>query len=145
MRGGCLTGPNQSGVEQHGFLNYLVRCNLERKKYIIHGYKGKQVRDNIHSEDVSSFVRFFFNKPKIAEVYNIGGGRKNSISILEAIKLVEKMTGIKMNYFYSSLARVGDHICYISNLEKIKKHYPNWKIKNNLNKIFKDLIDGIKF
>lgn len=144
LRGGCLTGPNQSGVEQHGFLNYLIRCNLNNKKYTINGYKGKQVRDNIHSQDVTSFVRLFFDKPKIAEVYNIGGGRKNSISILEAIELVEKKTGKKMRYNYNKVPRIGDHVCYISDLQKIKNHYPKWEIKSNLNKIFEDLISGIK-
>ena len=144
LRGGCLTGPNQSGVELHGFLNYLVRCNLSNKKYTIYGYKGKQVRDNIHSEDITNFVKFFFEKPKIAEVYNIGGGRKNSISILESIDLVEKITGKKMNFKYNNNERIGDHICYISDLQKIKKHYPHWEVKKDLNKIFEDLIIGIK-
>ena len=144
LRGGCLTGPNQSGVEQHGFLNYLIRCNLKNSKYIIYGYKGKQVRDNIHSEDVKNFVKFFFEKPRVAEVYNIGGGRQNSISILEAIALVEKITGNKMNYTYNKNQRIGDHKCYISNLKKIKNHYPRWNITYNLRKIFEDIIYNIR-
>ena len=140
LRGGCLTGPNQSGVEQHGFLNYLIRCNLKKKRYTIYGYKGKQVRDNIHSEDIKNFTRLFFEKPRIAEVYNIGGGRKNSISVLEAIEFVENITGIKMNYTYNNNSRIGDHKCYISNLNKIKNHYPKWELKYHLKKIFEDII-----
>ena len=143
LRGGCLTGPNQSGVEQHGFLNYLVKCNLNRKLYTINGYKGKQVRDNIHSKDITNFVRLFFEYPRIAEVYNIGGGRSNSISILEAIELIEKKTGKKMIYKYRNVPRIGGHICYISDLRKIKKHYPKWEIKYNLTAIIDDLIDGV--
>ena len=125
-------------------MNYLIRCNLKNSKYIIYGYKGKQVRDNIHSEDVKNFVKFFFEKPRVAEVYNIGGGRQNSISILEAIALVEKITGKKMNYTYNKNQRIGDHKCYISNLKKIKNHYPRWNITYNLRKIFEDIIYNIR-
>ena len=143
LRGGCLTGPNQSGVELHGFLNYLIKCNIKKKLYTIFGYKGKQVRDNIHSDDVASFVEFFLEKPKIAEVYNLGGGKKNSISILEAFDLIEKITSIPMKYNYVKVNRIGDHICYYSNLKKIKSHYPKWNLKFNINKIFEDIVENI--
>ena len=143
LRGGCLTGPNQSGVELHGFLNYLVKCNIKRKLYTIFGYKGKQVRDNIHSNDVASFVEFFLDKPRIAEVYNLGGGKKNSISILEAFKLVEKITSIKMKYKYIKSNRIGDHICYYSNLKKIRSHYPKWRLRYNINKTINDIAENI--
>ena len=143
LRGGCLTGPNQSGVELHGFLNYLIKCNIKKKLYTIFGYKGKQVRDNIHSNDVASFVEFFLEKPRIAEVYNLGGGKENSISILEAFKLIEKITSIPMKYKYDKSNRVGDHICYYSNLKKIKSHYPKWYIKYDINKTFEDIVKNI--
>ncbi len=143
LRGGCLTGPNQSGVELHGFLNYLIKCNLNQKFYTIFGYKGKQVRDNIHSYDVAKFVEFFLEKPRIAEVYNLGGGKKNSISILEAFKLVESITAKKMNFKYEKSNRLGDHICYYSDLGKINKHYPKWSIKYNLLRMFEDIVENI--
>jgi len=142
LRGGCLTGPNHSGVELHGFLSYLIKCNLEGKVYRIFGYKGKQVRDNIHSRDVVSFMAEFIAAPRCAEVYNIGGGRSNSISILEAFKLIESISGKPMRYEYLDQPRIGDHICYISNLEKMKKHYPSWDIKKNTNDIFQEIYDS---
>ena len=145
LRGGCLTGPNQSGVELHGFLNYLIKCNINKKLYTIFGYKGKQVRDNIHSSDVASFVEFFLEKPRIAEVYNLGGGKENSISILESFKLIEKMTSIPMKYKYIDTNRVGDHICYYSNLEKIKSHYPKWNINYNISKTFEDIAKKYRY
>ena len=132
LRGGCLTGPSHAGVELHGFLSYLIKCNLEKKKYQVYGYQGKQVRDNIHAYDVAQFIKHFFAKPRLAEVYNIGGGRGNSISILEAFEKIENLTGIRMNHEYSDQNREGDHICYISNLSKTKSHYPDWKITKNL-------------
>jgi CDP-paratose 2-epimerase len=148
LRGGCLTGPNHSGVELHGFLSYLIRCNLEGIRYKIFGYKGKQVRDNIHSHDVANFIHEFIKAPKIAEVYNIGGGRENSISILEAFKLIESISGEKMSYEYSEQNRIGDHICYISDLSKMKEHYPTWSITKNLEttfiEIYKAWIDRVK-
>ncbi len=144
LRGGCLTGPNHSGVELHGFLSYLIKCNLEQKKYTIFGYKGKQVRDNIHSHDVVSFIKEFINAPRIAEVYNIGGGRENSISILEAFELIQSISGIKMIYEYSDVNRQGDHICYISDLGKMKLHYPNWKITKSLNDTFVEIYNSWK-
>ena len=144
LRGGCLTGPSHSGVELHGFLNYLIRCNLSKKKYTIFGYKGKQVRDNIHSYDVARFIYDFIKKPKIAAVYNIGGGYKNSVSIIEAIKKIELISGIKMEYEYSDKERVGDHICYYSNLKKINNDFPDWHITKNLDDIFEDVFLNLK-
>src|SRR6267142_2148447 len=116
LRGGCLTGPNHSGVELHGFLSYLVKCNLEGRKYFIYGYKGKQVRDNIHAYDIVRFMEAFINNPRSGEIYNIGGGRKNSISILEAFDRVAALTGKTMQWEYVHKNREGDHICYISDL-----------------------------
>lgn len=139
LRGGCLTGPNHSGVELHGFLSYLIKCNLEGRKYTIFGYKGKQVRDNIHSHDVVRFMEEFIEKPRVAEVYNIGGGRENSISILEAFSLIEEISGKKMLYGYVDKNREGDHICYISDLSKMKSHYPNWDITKNLRTTFEEI------
>lgn len=139
LRGGCLTGPNHSGVELHGFLSYLIRCNLEEKNYNIFGYKGKQVRDNIHSADVVAFIREFLEKPRVAEVYNIGGGRDNSISILEAFDLISSISGKRMIYEYVDKNRQGDHICYVSNLDKMKSHYPSWRISKNLSTTFEDI------
>jgi CDP-paratose 2-epimerase len=140
LRGGCLTGPNHSGVELHGFLSYLIRCNLEGKKYTIFGYKGKQVRDNIHSFDVATFTHHFLQAPRVAEVYNLGGGRENSISILEAFKLAEELSGKAQLYEYSDQARLGDHICYISDLSKIRSHYPKWQLTKDLRTTFTEIM-----
>ena len=140
LRGGCLTGPNHSGVELHGFLSYLIKVNVEGGKYKVFGYKGKQVRDNIHSVDVARFISQFISKPRSGEVYNLGGGRGNSCSILEAFEMVEGLTGKKMNYEYMDKNRIGDHICYISNLDKIKKHYPSWDISIPLKQIFEEIV-----
>lgn len=139
LRGGCLTGPNHSGVELHGFLSYLVKCNLEKSEYTIFGYKGKQVRDNIHSSDVASFIDEFIKSPRVGEVYNLGGGKENSISMIEAFKLIESISGNLMNFKYSEKAREGDHIVYYSDLRKIKSHYPNWKIKYDIKSIFEEI------
>jgi len=144
LRGGCLTGPAHSGVELHGFISYLVKCNLEQRKYFIYGYKGKQVRDNIHADDVAQFIRQFYANPRIAEVYNIGGGRANSISILEAFRKIEDISGIPMVYEYVEKNREGDHICYISNLAKMKTHYPQWDIKKDLNDVFIEIFESWK-
>jgi len=132
LRGGCLTGPNHSGVELHGFLSYLVKCNLEGKQYKIFGYKGKQVRDNIHSLDVAGFIEAFVTTPRIAEVYNLGGGKNNSCSILEAFKLAEQFSGRAMDYVYLEENRIGDHICYYSDLSKMRDQYPGWDITISL-------------
>ena len=139
LRGGCLTGPSHAGVELHGFLNYLIRCNLKKNKYTIFGYKGKQVRDNIHSYDVVNFIYQFLKRPKVAAVYNIGGGYDNSISLIESINKIESLTGIKMHYEYNEKERIGDHICYYSNLNKVKEDYPNFKISKSLDNIFEDV------
>jgi len=139
LRGGCLTGENHSGVELHGFLNYLVKCNIQETKYNIFGYKGKQVRDNIHASDVIQFMNLFIENPQIAEVYNIGGGRDNSCSIIEAFDLTEKITGNKMIYEYIDENRIGDHICYYSDLSKMKEHYPKFGITKNLNYIIENI------
>ncbi|WP_026734486.1 NAD-dependent epimerase/dehydratase family protein [Fischerella sp. PCC 9605] len=139
LRGGCLTGPNHSGVELHGFLSYLIKCNLEGKKYFVYGYKGKQVRDNIHSLDVARFIEAFIENPRVAEVYNLGGGRGNSCSILEAFSLAEAVSGKKMVWEYVDKNREGDHICYISDLTKMKAHYPNWDLTKSLDDIFSEI------
>jgi CDP-paratose 2-epimerase len=132
LRGGCLTGPNHSGVELHGFLSYLINCNLTGKEYKVFGYKGKQVRDNIHSEDVARFMLAFAQQPRCGEVYNIGGGFENSCSILEAFALAEEISGRRQVWTYLEGNRVGDHICYYSDLTKMKTHYPAWGITKSL-------------
>jgi len=139
LRGGCLTGPNHSGVELHGFLSHLVKCNVEGKLYRIYGYKGKQVRDNIHSLDVARFAHAFFGAPRGGEVYNIGGGRTNSCSILEAFQRIETLSGRKMQYEYVDKNREGDHICYITDLSKMRTHYPSWNISKSLDAIFEEI------
>jgi len=139
LRGGCLTGPNHSGVELHGFLSYLVRCNVAGEPYTIYGYKGKQVRDNIHAEDVARFAHAFIAEPRSGEVYNLGGGRDNSCSILEAFAIAERVSGKKMNHRYLDQAREGDHICYISNLAKMRAHYPKWDLTKSLEDIFVEI------
>jgi len=140
LRGGCLTGPNHSGVELHGFLSYLIKCNLEGREYKVFGYKGKQVRDNIHSEDVARMMHEFYKNPRRAEVYNLGGGKQNSCSILEAFSIVEQATGKKMVYRYIDENRIGDHICYYSDLRKLHEHYPEWRITKSLADIFQEIV-----
>lgn len=140
LRGGCLTGPNHSGVELHGFLSYLVKCNIESRKYTIFGYKGKQVRDNIHSEDVAQFIYSFFKNPRCGEVYNIGGGKENSCSVLEAFSIVEGFTGKKQVHSYVNQNRSGDHICYYSDLRKISDHYPDWEITKTLVETVEEIV-----
>lgn len=142
LRGGCLTGPNHTAVELHGFLSYLVKCNLEEKTYHVFGYKGKQVRDNIHSYDVACFMEAFIKAPRIAEVYNIGGGKENTCSIWEAFDKIEKLSGKKMIYDYTDENRIGDHICYYSDLRKMKAHYPFWDITRSLDQIFNEIYEG---
>ncbi len=144
LRGGCLTGPNHTGVELHGFLSYLVKCNLEGKEYKVFGYKGKQVRDNIHSVDVARFIAAFIEKPRVGEVYNLGGGKNNSCSILEAFKITEEITGKPQQYQYVDDNRIGDHICYYSDLRKMKEHYPNWDITKPLKTIFEEIVASWK-
>ena len=144
LRGGCLTGPNHSGVELHGFLSYLVKCNLEGRQYTVFGYKAKQVRDNIHSYDVARFMWEFAQAPRAGEVYNLGGGGQNSCSMLEAFARVEALSGRKMNFVYSDKNRIGDHICYYSDLRKMRAHYPHWDITKNLDDIFREIVDAWK-
>ncbi len=142
LRGGCLTGPNHSGVALHGFLSYLIKVNLYEEKYTVFGYKGKQVRDNIHAFDVARFIEMFFDSPRCGEVYNIGGGRANSTSILEAFSRIEDISGKRMRYDYTEKHREGDHICYISDVSKIKRDYPEWEITKNLQMVFAEIAEG---
>jgi CDP-paratose 2-epimerase len=144
LRGGCLTGPNHSGVELHGFLSYLVKCNLEGREYKVFGYQGKQVRDNIHSEDVARFMWEFCKAPRCAEVYNLGGGKQNSCSILEAFQTAESFTGKKQVFTYVDQNRIGDHICYYSDLRKMKSHYPAWDITVTLEETIRQIVEAWK-
>ncbi|MGH9624496.1 MAG: NAD-dependent epimerase/dehydratase family protein [Bryobacteraceae bacterium] len=144
LRGGCLTGPNHAGVELHGFLSYLIRCNLEEREYKVYGYKGKQVRDNIHSEDVARFMHAFCERPRSGEVYNIGGGKNNSCSILEAFRMAEEVTGKPQKYKYLDQHRIGDHICYYSDLRKMKSHYPGWDITRSLGETIREIAESWK-
>jgi CDP-paratose 2-epimerase len=144
LRGGCLTGPSHSGVELHGFLSYLIKCNLTETKYKVYGYKGKQVRDNIHSYDVARFIAAFIKSPRAGEVYNVGGGRQNSCSILEAFTRIEALSGTKMIYEYIDQNRSGDHLCYISDLSKMRAHYPSWDISKTLDDIFGEIYSSWK-
>ena len=140
FRGGCITGPNHSGAKLHGFLSYLVKSSMLYKKYSIIGYKGKQVRDNLHSHDLINCFWEFYKKPKKGVVYNIGGGRYSNCSIIEALDLVEDIAKIKIKRNFLKENRTGDHLWYISNLNKFKKDFPNWKQKYNTKKIIKELI-----
>ena len=142
FRAGCITGPNHSGAKLHGFLSYLVKSCLIKKKYSLIGYKGKQVRDNLHSYDLVNCFWEFYKKPKYGKIYNIGGGRFSNCSIIEALELIEKITKIKIKKNIVKKNRVGDHIWYISNIHKFKKDYPNWKQKYNTKKIIEELIEG---
>lgn len=144
FRGGCLTGPNHSGAELHGFLAYLMKCAITGKQYTIYGYKGKQVRDNIHCNDLVSMFWHFYQNPRVGEVYNAGGGRFSNCSMLEAIKICEEITGKKMNYTYTETNRIGDHIWYISDLSRFISHYPDWYWKHNLMDIMREIFDGIR-
>ncbi|HXC01641.1 MAG TPA: NAD-dependent epimerase/dehydratase family protein, partial [Opitutaceae bacterium] len=142
LRGGCLTGPNHTGVELHGFLSYLVKCNLEGREYKVFGYKGKQVRDNIHSLDVARFMAAFVAAPRTGEVYNLGGGKANSCSILEAFKITEKFTGKPQVHSYLGQNRIGDHICYYSDLRKMRAHYPGWDITVSLEETIRQIVEA---
>jgi CDP-paratose 2-epimerase len=142
FRGGCLTGPNHAGAELHGFLSYLVKCVVHNKPYTIFGYKGKQVRDNIHSSDLVNMFWEFHKSPKQGEVYNVGGGRNNSTSILEAIDKINEISGTNWdNYKLSDENRVGDHIWYISDLSKFKNDYPNWDITIDLDETIRQMVE----
>jgi CDP-paratose 2-epimerase len=147
FRGGCLTGPNHAGAQLHGFLSYLMKCNITGQHYTIFGYKGKQVRDNIHSHDLVNMFWHFYQKPRIAEVYNAGGGRFSNCSMLEAIEMCEEITGKKLNYSYTDKHRIGDHIWYISDMTKFRQHYPEWRyqygIRDILESIYQGMVDRI--
>lgn len=139
FRGGCLTGPNHSGTQLHGFLSYLVKCIATGKEYTIFGYKGKQVRDNIHSYDLVNMFWHYHNNPKQGEVYNVGGARNSNISMLEAIEKIEKITGKKANYTYVDKNREGDHIWYVSDVSKFKKDYPEWNFTYDIDMILEEI------
>jgi len=142
FRGGCLTGPSHSGVELHGFLSYLVHVAVAGKPYTVFGYKAKQVRDQIHSFDVIRAFEEFAANPRPGEVYNLGGGRENSASVLESIDLIREIGGYEVNWTYNDQNRIGDHICYISDLSKLKTHYPGWSITRSLPAIVKEMIEA---
>lgn len=144
FRGGCLTGPSHSGAELHGFLAYLIKCIASGKKYTIFGYKGKQVRDNIHSHDLVNAFFEFYKKPRSGEVYNIGGARNSNISMLEAIEKIEKLLGKKANYELSKENRIGDHIWYISDVSKFQTHYPNWKFEYDSDAILEEMCAAVR-
>jgi CDP-paratose 2-epimerase len=139
FRGGCLTGPNHSGTELHGFLSYLMKCTLSGTRYTIYGYKGKQVRDNIHSYDLVNAFYQFYQAPRIGEVYNIGGGRFSNCSILEAIQVCERIADRKLNWSYAESNRIGDHIWWISDIRKFKTHYPEWNLTYGIEEILKEI------
>ncbi len=140
FRAGCITGPNHSGAKLHGFLSYLVKSSLKRKTYSIFGYKGKQVRDNIHSQDLVECFWNYFKNPRVGEIYNIGGGRKSNCSVIEALKCVESLANVKIKKNYQRANRIGDHIWYISDTQKFRKHYPDWKQKYDTKKIIEELV-----
>jgi CDP-paratose 2-epimerase len=144
LRGGCLTGPYHSGVELHGFLSYLIKTQLAGRTYRIFGYKGKQVRDNIHSSDVARAIEEIYQNPRCGEVYNLGGGRQNSCSVLEALDRFEQVTGRRVSYEYVDENRNGDHVCYISNLTRFRSHYPRWELSKSLDDIFREIVDSWK-
>jgi CDP-paratose 2-epimerase len=144
FRGGCLTGPSHSGVELHGFLNYLVLVALAERPYTIFGYKGKQVRDQIHSHDVINAFWHFAQNPRPGEVYNLGGGRDNAASVIECINLIEKFSGKRPQLSYSDINRVGDHICYYSDLRKLQSHFPDWRLSYSLEQIVDEMINAVQ-
>lgn len=139
FRGGCLTGPAHAGAELHGFLAYLMKCIVEKKSYRIFGYKGKQVRDNIHAADLVSAFMHFYEKPRCGEVYNIGGSRHSNCSMMEAIHIGETLSGNKLDYSYLEDNRVGDHIWYISDVRKFQSHYPGWEYRYNIKDILGEI------
>jgi CDP-paratose 2-epimerase len=138
FRGGCLTGPQHAAVELHGYLGYIVLCAISGRPYTVYGYKAKQVRDQIHCHDVASLFLEFYNHPRCGEVYNMGGGRSNSLSILETIDILDGM-GYHLQHRYDPTNRTGDHICYISSLDKIHAHFPHWKMEYDLPRIIQEI------
>lgn len=143
FRGGCLTGPQHAGVELHGFLNYLAKCALEERPYTVFGYKGKQVRDQIHSADVISAFWHFAQNPRPGEVYNIGGGKHNAASLIECVELIAQLTGKRPKLSYNPTHRVGDHICYYTDMTKFKTHYPQWQQRYSLHDIIVDIVSSL--
>lgn len=144
FRGGCLTGPAHSGAELHGFLAYLVKCVVQEKPYTIYGYKGKQVRDNIHSYDLVNAFWHFIQNPKEGAVYNMGGSRHSHCSMLEAIEISERLAGKKLDYSYSETNRAGDHIWYVSDVRRFQNDYPNWAYEYDLERILAEIVDAAK-
>jgi CDP-paratose 2-epimerase len=142
FRGGCLTGPAHSGAELHGFLSYLVKCCVSGRKYKIYGYKGKQVRDNIHSHDLVNAFYHYFQNPRCGEVYNMGGGRFANVSILEAIEMCERLSGKKLDYDYVDTNRIGDHIWWVSDVSKFKSHYPSWQYRFGIEETIKQIYEA---
>lgn len=139
FRGGCLTGPQHAAVELHGYLAYIVKCAVEGRRYTIYGYKGKQVRDQIHSYDVAALFLEFYSAPRCGEVYNLGGGRENSLSILETVEAL-RLRGYDLEFVYNDQNRAGDHICYITDLSKARRHYPNWRIQYSLDRMLDEMV-----
>lgn len=139
FRGGCLTGPGHAGTELHGFLAYLMKCTVKGMPYRVFGYKGKQVRDNIHSHDLVAAFWEFFQKPRSGEVYNIGGSRHSNCSMLEAIELCEEISGRKLQWKYEEDNRIGDHIWYVSDVRRFQSHYPNWKYRYGLRELLNEI------
>jgi len=144
FRGGCLTGPAHSGTQLHGFLAYLAKCAVKGHSYTMFGYKGKQVRDNIHSHDLVQMFWHFFRNPRLGEVYNVGGSRHSNCSMLEAIRLCEELTGKEMKISYTEENRIGDHIWWISDIRKFQRHYPEWKYLYNVNGILSELVEVLR-
>ena len=141
FRGGCLTGPTHNGTELHGFLAYLTSCAVNNKPYTIYGYKGKQVRDNIHSKDLVTAFWHFFQNPRAGEVYNIGGSRCSNISVLEAIQVIGQLTKTELQYTITDKVRTGDHIWYVSDVRKFQRHYPKWKLTYTIEDMIKEMVD----
>ena len=140
FRGGCLTGPQHAGVELHGFLSYIIKCAVSRRSYTIFGYLGKQVRDQIHSEDVACLFERFIENPRKGQTYNLGGGYSNSASVIEIIKTLSSRYNLNLDYSLENKNRIGDHICYYSDLSKIKNHFPGWKITRDLDSIIDEMV-----
>jgi CDP-paratose 2-epimerase len=143
FRGGCLTGPAHSGVELHGFLNYLVLQAVTNQQYTIYGYKGKQVRDQIHSYDVINALWHFAQNPRPGEVYNLGGGKSNAASLIECVAMIERMSGHRPELNYNDCPRAGDHICYYSDMQKFRSHFPSWGLRYSLEEIVTEMVDSV--
>lgn len=144
FRGGCLTGPGHSGTELHGFLSYLMKCTMTGSPYTVFGYKGKQVRDNIHSNDLIHAFDAFFENPRYGAVYNIGGGTKSNCSMLEAIEICQDISGMELNHSYSEANRAGDHIWWVSDISRFQKDYPGWEQQYDIQSILKEIYDHNK-